>query len=93
MTPNQFVRAIKSYQHRKKLSLNLDDIESEITTFLVANQYLNRPFIVAGLKILYDGQQLSITQLPKTNKKQLQFNWKGGDTDEFQNKASPDRYP
>lgn len=76
MTPNQFIRAVKSYQHRKKLSLNLDDLESEITTFLTANDFQGKPIIIAGWKIHFDGKELSVAEAPYEDDKQLQFEWK-----------------
>ena len=76
MTPNQFIRVVKSYQHRKKLSLNLDNLHSEITTFLMANDFQGKSLIIAGWKINFDGKELSIMEVPYKDDKQLQFEWK-----------------
>ena len=87
MTPNQFVRLVKSFQHRKNLSLSLEDLESKIISFLTANHYQNRTLIIAGWKILFNGKSLSVTEAPYKSDKQLKFEWEGGDPGVSQGKV------
>ena len=43
MTPNQLARLITSLQYRKRMSLAIDDLESEVIAFLTTKGCLDKP--------------------------------------------------
>ena len=71
MTPNQFAKLITSLQHRRKLSLTIDDLESEVIAFLTTKGCLDKPVIIGGWEVLFDGQGLSISDVPVENLEQM----------------------
>ena len=73
MTPNQFDKLITSLQHRRKLSLTIDDLESEIISFLTTKGCLDRPVVINGWEILYNGKTLSISEAPVENLEQMEL--------------------
>ena len=73
MTPNQFAKLITSLQHRRKLSLTIDDLESEVISFLTTKGCLDRPVVINGWEILYNGKTLSISEAPVENLEQMEL--------------------
>ena len=73
MTPNQFAKLITSLQHRRKLSLTIDDLESEIIAFLITIGYEDKPVVINGWKLLFNGQELVISKAPVENLEQMEL--------------------
>ena len=73
MTPNQFAKLITSLQHRRKLSLTIDDLESEIIAFLITKGYEDKPIVINGWEILFDGTVLSVCEAPVENLEQMEL--------------------
>ena len=71
MTPNQFSKLIASLQHRKRMSQTIDDLESEIIAFLTTKGYLDKPVVINGWMVLFDGKALSIGEAPVENLEQM----------------------
>ena len=71
MTPNQFSKLIASFQHRKRMSQTIDDLESEIIAFLTTKGYLDKPVVINGWMVLFDGKALSIGEAPVENLEQM----------------------
>ena len=71
MTPNQISKLINSLQYRKKMSLTIDDLESKIISFIMVKDCQNKPLIIGNWIILFDGEQLSISEAPCKNVNQL----------------------
>jgi hypothetical protein len=73
MTITKLSKLITSLQHRRKLSLSLDDLESEIIAFLNTQGYQDKPVIINGWEILFDGKELLISEAPVENTEQLEL--------------------
>ena len=73
MTPNQFAKLITSLQYRKRMSLAIDDLESEVIAFLTTKGCLDMPVVIHGWEVLFDGQELSISKAPVENLEQLEL--------------------
>ena len=73
MTPNQFDKLITSLQYRKRMSLAIGDLESEVITFLITKGCLDRPVVINGWEILYNGKTLSISEAPVENLEQMEL--------------------
>ena len=73
MTTNQLARLITSLQYRKRMSLAIDDLESEVIAFLFAKGCLDTPVVIHGWKIFFDGQDLSISKAPVENLEQMEL--------------------
>ena len=73
MTSTQLARLITSLQHRRKLSLTIDDLESEIISFLITKGYEDKPVVINGWKLLFNGQELVISKAPVENLEQLEL--------------------
>ncbi len=71
MTPNQLARLINSLQYRKRMSLAIGDLESEVITFLTTKGCLYRPVVIQGWEVFFDGQELSISEAPVENLEQM----------------------
>ncbi len=71
MTPNQISKLITSLQYRKRMSQTIDDIEDEIVAFLITKRYENKPVVINGWKLLFDGKELFISEAPRRNVNQL----------------------
>ena len=73
MTSTQLARLITSLQYRKRMSLTIDDIESEIIAFLTVSQCQGKPVIIGGWEVFFDGEKLTINEAPVKNFKQLEL--------------------
>ena len=73
MTSTQLARLITSLQHRRKLSMTIDDLESKIIAFLSVAQCEGKPVVIGGWEVLFDGQELSISEAPVENSEQLEL--------------------
>ena len=73
MTPNQFAKLITSLQYRKRMSLAIDDLESEIIAFLTTKGCLDKPVFIHGWEVIFDGQELSINETPVENLEQMEL--------------------
>ena len=73
MTPNQLVRLITSLQYRKRMSLAIDDLESEVIAFLTTKGCLDKPVFIHGWEVFFDGQELSISEAPVENLEQMEL--------------------
>ena len=73
MTPNQFDKLITSLQYRKRMSLAVGDLESEVIAFLTTKGCLDRPVVINGWEVLFDGQELSISEAPVENLEQMEL--------------------
>lgn len=73
MTITKLSKLITSLQHRRKLSLSLDDLESEIIAFLNMKGCLGRSVAIKGWEILFDGKTLSISEAPVENLEQMEL--------------------
>ena len=73
MTPNQLVRLITSLQYRKRMSLAIDDLESEVIAFLTTKGYLDKPVVIHVWEVIFDGQELSISEAPVENLEQMEL--------------------
>ncbi len=71
MTPNQLARLIKSLQYRKRMSLAIGDLESEVIAFLTTKGCQDRPIVIHGWEVFFDGQELSISEAPVDNLEQM----------------------
>ena len=71
MTPNQFVKLITSLQYRKRMSLAIGDLESEVIAFLTTKDCLDKPVVINGWEVFFDGQELSIIKAPVENLEQM----------------------
>jgi len=71
MTPHQFAKLITSLQHRRKLSLTIDDLESEVIAFLTKKGFRDKPVVINGWEVLFDGKTLSISEEPVENSEQM----------------------
>ena len=71
MTPNQFARLITSLQHRKRMSLTIDDLEGKIIAFLATKNCQGKQVIIGGWEVFFDGQELSISEAPVENLEQM----------------------
>ena len=71
MTITQFSKLIASLQHRKRMSQTIDDIESEIIAFLITKGYEDKPVVINGWKLLFNGQELVISKAPVENMEQM----------------------
>ena len=71
MTPNQLARLITSLQYRKRMSLAIEDLESEVIAFLTTKGCLDKPVVIRGWEVLFDGQELSISDVPVENLEQM----------------------
>ncbi|MBT4485842.1 MAG: hypothetical protein HOC71_19405, partial [Candidatus Latescibacteria bacterium] len=54
MTPNQLAKLINSLQYRKRMSLAIGDLESEVITFLTTKGCLDRPVVIPGWEVSFD---------------------------------------
>ena len=73
MTPNQLARLITSLQYRKRMSLAIDDLESEVIAFLTTKGCLDKPVVIHGWEVIFDGQELSISEAPVENLEQMEL--------------------
>jgi len=73
MTPNQFVKLITSLQYRKRMSLSIGDLESEVIAFLTTKGCLDRPVVINGWEILFDGTVLSVCEASVENLEQMEL--------------------
>ena len=73
MTPNQLARLITSIQHRKRMSLAIDDLESKIIAFISVKNCQGKPVVIGGWEVIFDGQELSISETPVENLKQMEL--------------------
>ena len=73
MTTAQIHKLITSLQHRKRMSLTIDNLESEIIAFLEAKNCQGKPVVIGGWEVLFDGQDLSISEAPVENSEQLEL--------------------
>ena len=73
MTPNQLSRLITSLQYRKRMSLAISDLESEVIAFLTTKGCLDRPVVIHGWEVFFDGQELSISEASVENLKQMEL--------------------
>ncbi len=71
MTPNQLARLITSLQHRKRMSQTIDDLESKIIAFISVKKCKGKPVLIGGWEVLFDGQELSISEAPVENLEQM----------------------
>ena len=71
MTPNKLARLITSLQYRKRMSLTIGDLESEVIAFLTTKGCLDRPVVIQGWEVFFDGQELSIIKAPVENLEQM----------------------
>jgi hypothetical protein len=71
MTPNQLAKLINSLQYRKRMSLAIGDLESEVITFLTTKGCLDRPVVIQGWEVFFDGQELFISEAPFENLEQM----------------------
>ena len=77
MTPNHLSKIINSLNHRKRMSLTIDSLETEIISFLIAKGFENKPVAVNGWELLFDGQKLTLCRVETKGYEQLEL-WKGG---------------
>ena len=73
MTTAQIHKLITSLQHRKRMSQTIDDLESKIIAFLSVAQCQGKPVVIGGWEIFFDGQELSISEAPVENFKQMEL--------------------
>ena len=73
MTSTQLARLITSLQYRKRMSLAIDDLESEVIAFLTTKGCLDMPVVIHGWEVLFDGQELSISEAPVENLEQMEL--------------------
>ena len=73
MTPNQLARLITSLQYRKRMSLAIDDLESEVIAFLTTKGCLDKPVVIHGWEVIFNGQELSISEAPVENLEQMEL--------------------
>ena len=73
MTTTQIHKLITSLQHRKRMSLTIDNLEREIIAFLEAKNCQGKSVVIGGWEILFDGQDLSISEAPVVNSEQLEL--------------------
>jgi len=73
MTPNQFARLITSLQHRKRMSLTIDDLEGAVIAFLTTKGCLDKPVVINGWEVFFDGQELSISEALVENSEQMEL--------------------
>ena len=71
MTPNQLARLITSLQYRKRMSLAIDDLESEVIAFISVKNCQGKPLVIGGWELFFDGQELSISDMPVEKLKQM----------------------
>lgn len=55
------------------MTLAIDDLESEVIAFLTTKGCLDRPVVIHGWEILFDGQELSISEAPVENLEQMEL--------------------
>ena len=67
MTPNQISKLINSLQYRKRMSLTIDDLESEIIAFILLKNYRGKSLTIGQWQVLFDGEKLSISEAPCIN--------------------------
>ena len=73
MTTAQIHKLITSLEHRKRMSQTIDDLESKIIAFLIAKGFENKPVVINGWKLLFNGQELVINKAPIENSEQLEL--------------------
>lgn len=71
MTLNQISKLIISLQYRKKMSLTIDDLESEIISFILLKNYQGKSLTIGQWQVLFDGEKLSISEATRRNVNQL----------------------
>ena len=71
MTLKQISKLINSLQYRKRMSLTIDDLESEIIAFIMVNDLQNKPMIIGNWRLFFNGENLSISEAPRRNVNQL----------------------
>ena len=73
MTTAQIHKLITSLQHRKWMSQTIDDLESKIIAFLITKGCLDKPVVIGGWEVFFDGQDLSISEAPVENSEQMEL--------------------
>ena len=71
MTPNQISKLITSLQYRKRMSLTIDDLESEIIAYILLKNYQGKSLTIGQWQVLFDGEKLSISKATRKNVNQL----------------------
>jgi hypothetical protein len=55
------------------MSLAIDDLESEVIAFLTTKGFLDKPVVIHGWEVIFDGQELSISDVPVENLEQMEL--------------------
>ena len=71
MTKAKIHKLLTSLQHRKRMSLTIDDLESKIVAFLTIANCKGKPVIIGGWEVFFDGQELLINEAHTPNTEQL----------------------
>ena len=71
MTKAKIHKLITSLEHRKRMSLTIDNLESEIIAFLTVAKCQGIPVVIGGWEVFFDGQELSISEVSAPNTEQL----------------------
>ena len=73
MTLNQISKMINSLQYRRKMSLTISNLESEIIAFLTSKNCQGKPVVIGSWEVFFDGQDLSISEAPVENSEQMEL--------------------
>jgi hypothetical protein len=71
MAKTKIHKLLTSLQHRKRMSLTIDDLESKIVAFLTVANCKGKPVIIGGWEVFFDGQELTINEASTPNTEQL----------------------
>ncbi len=73
MTKAKIHKLITSLEHRKRMSLTIGNLESEIIAFLTIENCQGKPVVIGGWEVFFDGRELSISETPVENFEQMEL--------------------